>query len=215
MTKSPPICSKGQVFTFVPYYSLVRFKSHPIFPLFMVTPPEDVVREVKALEQLIRSYSEERVGAWRQLPYWALKATTPDARQQEIIDNFEIDDLFDERPAGVEYAGLYRRIRAFKYGVWAVEAAVTQGIYSMLVDCASGKLIDSNYFFPQQRIEPASQSQVLRIGAKVRELEPLNILKLFKDKAARAQPLSKEINDWQEGMIIVNVLDRYGFKRRS
>jgi len=98
------------------------------------------------LVESVREYTRSQKDLWARIPYLALKA--------------------DGRTG---YSDAY--LRAYETGYWAIESGRINGYYGVLVDCATGELIN-----PGNTGNPASDDTVLPLASHLNELDAAEII---------------------------------------
>lgn len=107
---------------------------------------QTIERDTAALVRGIREFARSQVETWRRVPYLALEA---DGRSG-FSDNYA---------------------RAYRQGVWAVEASVRDGSYTVYVDLATGDLVNPFSFHEQARCVDAYDSHVLALATSIDQLD--------------------------------------------
>lgn len=112
---------------------------------------QTIERDAAALVRGIREYAKSQVEDWRRIPYLALEA---DGRSG-YSDNYA---------------------RAYRQGVWAVEASARDGSYTVYVDLATGELVNPFSFHEQARCVDAYDSHVLALATSIGQLDAAAIV---------------------------------------
>ena len=119
-----------------------------------------IARNAELLALGIRDYVKSQVDTWKLVPHLALEA---DGRSG-FSDNYA---------------------RAYRQGVWAIEASVRNGSYTVYVDLASGELVNPFAFHEQGRVVAAYDSDVLQLATRRDQIDASMLVADLKKAAKR------------------------------
>ncbi len=120
---------------------------------------DDIVTKAEELIKSIRNHSKEQKGLWQRIPHLALEA---------------------DGKLGSGFKDYYSW--AYNNGCWALASTISRGHYCVLVDLATGELVDADCA-SRRKFKPAKDYDVLRLALNLDKLDAQKIVASLEEEA--------------------------------
>lgn len=138
---------------------------------------ENIKSSAEKLVLDIRNYSRAQKEYWQRVPLLALKA----------YGKYGFRDCY---------------VTAYQNGFWPLETGSRDGMNSIVVDLASGELVDAfSASFPKQGYERASESDVINLAFNLYELDAKDLVSSLEKEVSMPHKSNAELQEqeaWKE-----------------